>query len=238
MSTVSRPLRGPAARARLVRGVGLPLTAVAYLVFWVLALTLWSGARSIDLSPEAVVALYGGAPFQASITLVFSEGLAAVPLLIVLIAIASEVRRHGASSAGWAVLATGAAAVAVSLTECVLGLLLTLAAAPAHDAVAAVRLFDALNRLDGVKMLLLAAAALFTSVGPAWRVRALPIWLRVIGVALAVAIVTSGVAYLFLIAPLAIAAYASLPLLLLWIAGSALFLAWRSARLRYDPHLP
>lgn len=56
---------------------------------------------------------------------------------------------------------------------------------------------------------------------PAWRVRALPLWLRVVGVALAVAIVLSGVAYLVLIGSLAIAAYASLPLLILWIAGSS-----------------
>lgn len=232
MLSVSRPLDAPSSGGRLVRGAGLALAAVAYVVFWILALTLWSGARSIDMSAGSVVALYGGAPFQASITLILSEGLAALPLLVLLVAIALTVRRRGASGAGRTALVAGVVAVAVSLAECAIGLILTLAAAPAHDAVAAGRLFDALNRLDGVKMLLLAVAALAASVGPAWRVRALPVWLRVVGVALAVAIAVSGVAYLFLIGSLAIAAYASLPLLILWVAGSGLVLAWGAIRQR------
>lgn len=230
MLTASEPLSTPRSRGRLVRGAGLALAAAAYIVFWVLALTLWSGARSIDMSPQAVVGLYGGAPFQATITLIFSEGLAAVPLLIVLVAIGRTVSRRGAIGAGRVVVATGVAAVAVSLTECAIGLVLALGAAPAHDAAASGLLFDALNRLDGVKMLLLAACALAGSVGPAWRVRALPLWLRVVGIALAVAIVASGIGYVFLIAPLAMAAYASLPLLLLWVSGSGVVLAWREVR--------
>ncbi len=36
--------------------------------------------------------------------------------------------------------------------------------------------------------------------GPAWRVRALPVWLRAVGVVLAFAIVTSGIGYAFTLA--------------------------------------
>lgn len=230
MLTASDSIATPTGRAHPARAVGLALASIAYIAIWVAALTVWSGATSIALSPRGVVVLYGGAPLQASLNVIFSEGLAAIPLLVLLIAIATTVSRAGAGRAGMLVLVTGILAVAVSLTECALGMLLALAAAPAHDAATAGLLFDALNRLDGVKMLLLAACALAASVGPAWRVRALPVWLRVAGLALAAAIVASGIGYAFLIAPLAIAAYASLPLLLLWVSGSGVVLAWRAAR--------
>lgn len=217
-------------RGHTARAVGLALAAVAYIVIWIFGLTVWSGATSMAMSSGGVVALYGGAPVRASLSLIFTEGLAAIALLILLLAIAFAVRRSGAGRAWLVVLTAGIIAVAVSLTECLLGLLLTLAAAPAHDAHTAGLLFAGLNRLDGVKMLLLAVCALAASVGPAWRARSLPIWLRVIGIALAVAIVVSGIGYAFLIAGLGWAAYASLPLLLLWASGSGLFLAWRMGR--------
>ncbi len=230
MVTASDSLDARAGRWHIARAMGLALAAVAYLAFWAVGLTVWSGATSMAMSSNGVVALYGGAPVRASLSIVFSEGLPAIPLLVLLIAIAFAVRRRGAARAGLVVLVAGIAAVAVSLTECAIGLILTLAAAPAHDATTAGRLFDALNRLDGVKMLLLAVAALAGSVGPAWRARALPIWLRVVGVALAVAIITSGIGYTFLIPSPAMAAVASLPLLLLWVSGSGVVLAWRALR--------
>ena len=65
MVTASRPLGTSAGRGHLARAAGLLLAAVAYIVFWILALTLWSGARSIDMTPGGVVALYGGARLLA-----------------------------------------------------------------------------------------------------------------------------------------------------------------------------
>ncbi|MDR2983206.1 MAG: hypothetical protein LBV34_00035 [Nocardiopsaceae bacterium] len=230
MLTASDSLDARAGRGHVARAVGLALAAVAYLAFWAVGLTVWSGATSMAMSPSGVVALYGGAPLRASLSIIFSEGLPAIPLLVLLVAIAFTVRRRGAERAGLVVLVAGIAAVAVSLTECVLGLPLTLVAAPAHDAATAGLLFESLTRLDGVKMLLLAVCALAGSVGPAWRVRALPIWLRVVGVALAVAIITSGIGYTFLIPSLGMAAVASLPLLLLWVSGSGAVFAWRALR--------
>jgi hypothetical protein len=54
----------------------------------------------------------------------------------------------------------GLIAVAVSLVERVLGLLLAGSVAPDGEAERAGRLFDLINRLDGVKMFALAALAL------------------------------------------------------------------------------
>lgn len=230
MVTASDSPHPQAGRRRGAGAVLLALASFTYIPFWVVALTVWSGSLSIQLSSEGAVALYGSAPLRATLNVIFSEGLPAISLLIVLVAVAFTVRRSGAAGAGLIVLVAGVAAVVVSLVECALGLLLTLVAAPAHDASLAGLLFGSLTRLDGVKMLLLAAAALAASVGPAWRLRALPVWLRVIGVALAVAIVISGVGYAFLIPPLAIAAWASLPLLLVWVTGSGLVLTWRAMR--------
>jgi hypothetical protein len=51
-----------------------------------------------------------------------------------------------------------------------------------------------------------------------------PRWLCGDGVALAVAIVASGVGYRFLLNGLALAAWVSLPLLLVWVTGTGIVL--------------
>jgi len=50
----------------------------------------------------------------------------------------------------------------------------------------------------------------------------LPVWLEYLAVALAGTIAVSGVGYLFLLDHLAIAAWASLPLLLAWVTGAGI----------------
>jgi hypothetical protein len=80
-------------------------------------------------------------------------------------------------------------------------------------------LYEAVNRLDGVKMFALAALAL---AGVASRL--LPRWLAYVGVALAVSIVGSGIAYLLLIQGLAVLAYVSGVLLLLFVTATGVVL--------------
>jgi len=71
---------------------------------------------------------------------------------------------------------------------------------------------------------MLALAALAVSAGLS---RALPRWLCGVGVALAVAIVASGVGYLLLLNGLALAAWMSLPLLMVWVTGTGVVLGSR-----------
>ena len=59
-------------------------------------------------------------------------------------------------------------------------------------------LYDAVNRLDGVKMLALAVLAVAAAASGV-----LPRWLRYAGIALAITITASGVAYLLLLQGLA-----------------------------------
>ena len=81
-------------------------------------------------------------------------------------------------------------------------------------------LYAAVNRLDGAKMFALAALAL---AGAAPGV--LPRWLRYTAIALAVAIVSSGIPYLLLLQSGAALAYISGPLLLLFITSTGIALA-------------
>lgn len=90
-------------------------------------------------------------------------------------------------------------------------------------------LWQAVNRLDGVKMFALAvlaaaAVALTAPKGP------LPRWLRYASLTLAASITISGVAYLFLIQDLAVMAYVAGVALLVWVTGTGLALGGIPAR--------
>lgn len=116
-------------------------------------------------------------------------------------------------------------AVITSLTECVLGLLVTAAATGGHVASAG-SLFEALSRLDGVKMFALpGATAWLAATRPA-----LPRWLRRVTVLVALALIASGCAYITLSNAFAWTAFVSLPLLLLWVAGAGIALTVAARR--------
>jgi hypothetical protein len=142
-------------------------------------------------------------------------------------ALLTRARGHGALRVKAAVL-LGAAAVAVSLTQCVIGLVLT-SAATAHDVTRCGDLSNLVNQLDGGKMLALSgtAACLATLGGHG---RALPRWLRATTLPLAVALFASGYAYLALSQGLAWTAYASGTLLLIWVTGLGIALTVRQRR--------
>jgi small-conductance mechanosensitive channel len=87
-------------------------------------------------------------------------------------------------------------------------------------------LFHLINRMDGAKMLALAALAL-AGVALA-RGGLLPRLLGYVAAALAAAMVASGVGYLLLSTTLAQAAAVSLGLLLIWVVGTGVALSRRS----------
>jgi hypothetical protein len=151
---------------------------------------------------------------------VLTEGVTTVALAVVLLAVVRAARRAGAIRAARMITVAGAAAVITAFAECALGLVLTGWAVPAGNAGAAGALFDTVNRLDGVKMLLLAAVGAGALL--AWRARVLPRPLNPVAVLLAAAMVISGIGYLLLLPALATAAYVSLPLLLLWVVAASL----------------
>jgi hypothetical protein len=199
------------------------VAGVAYTAVWVAGLSVSSSSTSVRTSGPKVLAAYAGHLAAATAQFVLTEGAAGVFLAVVVIAIGRAGLR---AAGGWPARLTvgsGLAAAAISLLQCVLGVYLTTSVVSAGHAGTAGAVSDAISRLDGVKMLVLAVMAV-AGVLLARRTAVLPRWLSATGVALAVAITASGIGYLLLLNSLALAAWISLPLLLVWVTGSGIAL--------------
>lgn len=193
------------------------VAGVLYVVAWILGLTLFSADVDLAGSGSAVVAAYSGHESAAAVQSVLVHGVAAVALLGVVLPLGRRARKAGA---GRGITVAGTAAAGVSLVQCGLGLWLASSVANG-DAAASGVAFHLVNRLDGVKMIALAALALAGLVA-ARRAPLLPRWLTPVGVALAASIAVSAAGYLLLLAGPALAAFVSLPLLLVWVAASGI----------------
>jgi hypothetical protein len=196
---------------------------IAFVAAWMTGLLVWPSNLNVSASGAKVVSAYSGHQAVAVAQYVLVEGAAAIALGVVVIALARAAARRGAGGLGRVVALAGLGAVAVSLIQCVLGLLLAGGVVPDGDAARAGTLFHLINRMDGVKMLALAAMAL-AGVGLARGSHLLPRWLGHVAALLAAAMTASGVGYLLLNNTLAQAAAASLALLLIWIAGTGVSL--------------
>ena len=207
----SLALHGPARRVLTVTGT----IGIAYALSWIAGVSIPAPSPPLSASGAEITAALAGHGMAVAAQFTLTEGLPAAGLAVVSIALARAARRSGAAVAARAVLVAGLAAALVSLVQFLLGIALASASGrgTVHD------LYGAVNQLDGIKMLLLAIMAL---AGAACAV--LPRWLRYTGVALAVALVCSGVPYLLLWSGGAAAAYVSGPLLLLFITGSGIAL--------------
>jgi hypothetical protein len=200
----SNAIATPTARpTAAVRAAG-----ITYLAAWVIGLSVWPANPSVAATGPEVLTGLAGHTGAAIAQYVATQGIAGIALAVVV----GTLRRPARVS--------GYAAVVVSLVQCALGIHLAAAVAPTHHAATAHTVFALLNRLDGVKMLLLAATALLVC-GPAVRAGRAR-WTDWTGLALAVAITVSGVGYLLLSTALAPAAYASGVLLLIWVTATAL----------------
>ncbi|MFI1919451.1 hypothetical protein [Nocardia sp. NPDC020380] len=190
---------------------GIRLTAVAgvvYLLAWITGLSVWPTNPSVRASGPEILDALAGHTTVALVQYIATQGIAGAALALVVAAMPRRAR------------ISGYAAVLVSGVQCALGVHLAGWLAAAHDPGAAHTFFALINRLDGVKMLLLAITAALVSL-PAVRNHARPIALHRLGLALAVAITISGIGYLLLNTTLAPAAYISGVLLLIWVTGTA-----------------
>jgi hypothetical protein len=215
-------------RAEIVvrRRTDLVLPAVAgaaYVAAWVTGLAVWPSNVDVSSTGREVLAAYSGHQAAAQVQYALVEGVAALALAVVVLCLGDAARRRGSAGLGAALTFAGLCAAVISLTQCVLGQHLAASVVPSSDADGAGSLLHLIDRLDGVKMILLAAMALVAAV-LVREVRLLPHWLGWTAVLLALALITSGVGYLLLNSALAAAAYASLPLLLFWIGAVSLAL--------------
>jgi hypothetical protein len=198
-------------RLRTVTGVA----GIAYTLSWVAGLAVAAPSPKLTASGASITAALAGHQGAVVAQFALTEGLPAAGLVVISIALARAARRSGAVWHARVAVVAGLAAAVVSLTQFVLGTVLAAAASPA----AAHLLYESVNRLDGVKMLMLAVLGLAGATSGV-----LPRWLRYTGITLAIAITCSGVAYLLLLPGLAGLAYVSGPLLLLFVTGTGVAL--------------
>ena len=197
---------------------------IAYVVVWAAGLAVWPQNLPLNAPPAQVAASYAAHPAAAVTQYVLVEGLAGLLLGVVLAFALISGDRHAVRNRF--VTATALAAVVISLLQAIVGMFL-IAAATQHDIARAGNLSDLVNRLDGVKMLALAAVAAYLAArGTPARP---PSWLRATAALTAAALIASGLGYLTLSSTLAGAAYVSGPLLLLWIAATGVWLARTSS---------
>ena len=201
-------------RRRLLTVTGV--AGIGYTLSWIAGLSIPAPSPNLTASGNQIAAALAGHGTAVTTQYALTEGLPAAGLAIVSIALARAARRSGAAAAARAALIAGVAAALISLTQFALGAVLAGTASPgtAH------LLYDAVNRLDGVKMLALAVLGLAAAASGA-----LPRWLRYTGIALAITITASGVAYLLLLLQsLAILAVPAGVLLLVFITGAGIAL--------------
>jgi hypothetical protein len=198
------------------------ITGIAYTLSWIAGLAVAPPSPKLTASGAQIATALAGHQTAVAVQFALTEGLPAAGQAIIAIALARAARRSGAAAAARAALIAGGAAALISLLQFVLGAVLAGTASPgtAH------LLYDAANRLDGVKMFALAVLAL---AGAASGV--LPRWLRYTGIALAIAITASGIAYLLLLQGLAIP---SGVLLLVFITGTGIVLGTSPTKARRD----
>ena len=210
-------------RRRLLTVTGI--TGIAYTLSWIAGLAVAAPSPRLTAPGAQIAAAFAGHQTAVAVQFALTEGLPAAGLAIIAIALARAARRSGAAAAAQAALIAGAAAALISLLQFVLGEVLAGTASPGT----ADLLYDAVNRLDGVKMSALAVLGL---AGAASRV--LPPWLRYTGIALAIAVTASGIAYLLLLQGLAILAIPSGVLLLVFITGTGIVLGTPPSEPRRD----
>jgi hypothetical protein len=211
---------GPARGGRRRAWLTVPgLTGIGYTLSWLAGLAVPAPSPRLGASgAEVVAALAGHGPAVAA-QFALTEGLPAIGIAVISVALARFARRRGGRAAARFALASGLVAAAISAGQAVLGVVLAATTAPG----AAHLLYASADRLDGVKMLALAvlgAAAAATAV--------LPRWLRWTAAGLAVAITGSGLVYLLLAASLAAAAGPALVLLLAFMTGCGIMIGMRT----------
>jgi hypothetical protein len=222
--TSALPARTPRRRSLLT----VPTVAgLAYSASWLVGLTVSPSSTNVRSTGAEVVAAYAGHQASGATQYLLTEGTASLALAVVVIAVGRAGLRAGAGRAARLTLGAALAAAAIALVQCGLGLYLTLSAVPADHIGAAAAVSETVTRLDGVKMFVLATMAA-AGTAMARQTGLLPRWLRWTGVALVIAIVASGIGYALLNNTFALAAWASLPLLLVWVTGAGIALGRRA----------
>jgi hypothetical protein len=139
------------------------LAGIGYTAAWIISVSVGAPNPSVAVPGSQVVAAFGGPGGPALAMFALAEGVAAIALVAVVIAAARAARRCGHARAGLAAAAFGIAVAGVSWAELALGTWLISGLVPDRRTGTAGAVYHAIIRMDGAKMLLLAAMALAIS---------------------------------------------------------------------------
>ncbi len=206
------------------RELAIPAVAgIAYTVSWLIGLSVAEANPKVSASAAQVLASYSGHLVATTAQFILTEAVPAIGLAIVVVALARAAVRAGSETAATYILGAGLLAAAVSFVQAIVGVAMTSWAVPDGHGGGAHVLFQMFNRLDGVKMFALAGLAMAAAI-LAKRKDVLPRRLRHVSIALAVTIAASGAGYLLLVDSLAILAFVSGPILLVWVTSTGILL--------------
>jgi hypothetical protein len=177
---------------------------IGYTLSWIAGLSIPAPNPSFTATNPQITTALAGHGAAVALQFALTEGLPAIGIAAVSVLLARAARSRLA-------LITGLTAAAISVVMFALGLVLVTTTHPG--------LYHVIDRIDGVKMLLLAVLGIAGATAAV-----LPRWLRYAGAALAVSIAVSGIAYLLLLPSLSAAAAPGLIFLLVFITGSGLVL--------------
>jgi hypothetical protein len=186
---------------------GVRLAGYGFVTAWIVGLAVNPSGPAIDAPDADIAAHYSTHATSALGSEFLIHGVAAVCLGVVVAAVVRHARTAGRPSRLYE--RAGALAVGVSAAQALTGV----AAVAASNAGTIGTLFDLLNRLDGVKLLLLAAAGLAS-------IRILGGWAARVSAVMVLTLIVGGVGYLFLVPSVSVAAAPALLLLLVWVASS------------------
>lgn len=204
------------------------VSGIAYSLSWLVGLIVFSSTTEVRSSGTQILRSYTGHQDVVALQYFLTEGLPAVFLAVVTWSLAQAMAERATISRRL-VLAGGLAAAAVSLVQLTLGLWLVDGLVSDRDDATVGAIFHLINRLDGVKMLLIAVVALAATLAIRGRYVALPRWLAHVAAPLTVTITLSAIGYLTLDNTFAMAAWVSLPCLLVFVTGTGIALSRRTA---------
>lgn len=203
----------------------LPLVSgIAYSLSWLVGLFVFSSTTEVRSSGAQIVRSYTGHQDALALQYLLTEGLPAVFLAVVTWSLARAICERETMSRGL-ILVGGLGAATVSLIQLALGIWLAGGIVSDQNEGTAGTIFRLINRLDGIKMLLIAVLALVAARAIRGRYVALPTWLIYAAASLAVTITLSAIGYLTLDNTFALAAWVSLPCLLVFITGTGIALS-------------
>jgi hypothetical protein len=228
MKTMTDPaVRGHAGR----RTAGPAVAGLFFVAAWVAGLVIGPVVLDVTAPDAAVLRVYAESQGAAIAQVVLTQGVAAVALAVVVLALGQAARGRDARRIARRIEVAGLAAVVLSLVQGAHGIRLAGWVAPGGDSAQVGRVFEFISRIDGVNMLLLAIVTV-SGIALARQAGVLPPRADLPRVVLAAALTGGGAGYLLLGPALAWMAWLALPLLLIWVACMGVWLSLSPAAIQ------